>query len=209
MDHLGRLQVGLVDPSGIAAAESVATITRDMMLSDPKVQNLPATTASASVQFGLNHAVQDGLSAALDDAARAKYSARYATQQDSTAASGTAYATNKPLYHVSMSAAAPREVDVLASVPGTALPAVSLQGYVDEIVADRAPNLRVITVRLAGLELYSLKLGAVVTVVHPRFGMSAGIKARVMSIRVDLVEDAIDLTLLAQVTPDYSTAVHV
>lgn len=204
-DNLGQLTVGLLDPSGLAAATPTRTISANEPLDGVTCENVAPTVSRVNVSYAPNHTVQGGeLSSAISDELRTKYSSEYGAVQRSTAPTGTAYATNKPLYHLTMTEGAPKGASMNTST-FSSVSTAPLADYADEIVADRAPHLQVFRFAL-DLRAYDWNLGEVVRITYPRFGLDAGKNCRLVGVGVDLLGDRVDIELLAQTTPDYLTA---
>jgi hypothetical protein len=208
VNSAGLITCGLIDPSGIASATATRTLAEGDVLDGISVTNQRPTYSRVNVNYQRNYTVQaDGLFSSVSDANRTKYSQPYGAIQRSTAPSGTAYATNKPLYHKTMTEGAPQLVDAMDSTAFGSILTLSLGNYADEIVADRAPNLKVLTCD-TGIDKYDWALGDPVRVTYPRHGLNNGVNCRVIGRKVDLVAETVSLTLLAQITPDYTTASH-
>lgn len=199
---LGVITCGLLDVSGIAAA-SVDHELGALEIDDGiSIDTLPVTLGRANVKYNVNHTPQpDGLvDSVTDPDERALYAEPYGAIQRSTAPSGTAYSTNKPLYHKTMGEAAPEFALQMADYSyGTSNPA-PLGDYADEIVADHAPHISVITVRV-GIDKYDWQLGEIVELTYPRYGFDAGRNTRIVSREIDWIAETVTLGLLHQRTP--------
>jgi hypothetical protein len=101
----------------------------------------------------------------------------------------------------------PQVVDAMdANAFGTNI-TLTLGNYADEIVADRAPNLKVLTLD-TGIDKYDWPLGDVVQMAYPRHGLQHGVNCRLVGRKVDLVNEIVSLKLLTQVVPDTATTTH-
>lgn len=207
-NNVGTITAGLHDVTGLASASATRSLATSDILTRIVCRNVPPTISSVSINIDVNHTPQpDGLSDALTDEDRARYSAAFATVQKSTAPTGTAYSTNKPLYHRRMVEGAPRTYNLHTQPPHSSAPAKPIGDYANEIVADAAPHLRTIEVDCR-LDKYAWKLGEVVEVTYPRFGLDAGVNALIEAISTDLIGERVELLLLTQVAPDHLTASH-
>lgn len=207
-DRIGKITCGLVDVSGIAAATADRSLALGDLLADLAIENEPPGISRVNVEYGLNHTIQtDGLAETVDDEARRTYASRYRYTQRSSAPSGTAYATNKPLYHKTLVEGEPQpaaEMDSTRFGSDTALP---ISGYADELAADLGPMRQVIRARVP-LDFYDADLGDVLEITVPRYGLDAGENARIVGIEVDLTDEVIELEMVRQFTPDITTSAH-
>jgi hypothetical protein len=208
-DSAGKITCGLLDVSGIASATATRTLTA-AMVHEPGLSVVPRAPGygRVNVDYGRNYTVQaDGLAATVDPENMRLYAAPFTGALRSTAPSGTTYAGNKPLYHKTMAEEGPRaEVDISTTRYGldTALP---IGDYADEIVADQAPFVQEIGATV-GLEAYEWDLGEVVEITYPRFGLAAGVNARIVEVEVDLDAEAVAVVMLRQATPDTTTSAY-
>lgn len=205
-DNFGVMNYGLADPSGLSVAAADYTLAEVELIDGLSCQNVAPTISSVNVNYALNRTVQSDLLATVTDANRTRYGAPFGAVQVSTAPSGTAYATNKPLYHKTMTAGDPRDTSIDTSIPGNSTPA-PIANFSNEVVEDRRPHLRVLRGKV-GIDKYAWALGKVVTVTHSRFGLSAGVKCRVVGLNTDLVGETIDLTLLTYAAPQTAVGSH-
>ncbi|MBK8916380.1 MAG: hypothetical protein IPM64_17585 [Phycisphaerales bacterium] len=202
-----KITCGLMDVSGISTAPADFTLTdADLLNPGMTVENAAATTSRANVESGINHTIQaDGLAASVSEEMKRRLALRYGGVQRSTAPSGTAYATNKPAYHLTMVEGAPRPAAEMSSGAYGTDVVLPLENYADEIVADLAPWRQFISVACL-LDMYDVELGDVAEITYPRFGMNAGVKARVIAIEVDLTAGEVRLDLVRHAPPDVTTA---
>jgi hypothetical protein len=203
---LGQITCGLLDTSGLIAVTPTREFGYNDVMDNFGVENLAVTIGRADVLTGLNHTEQpSALSSVVTPANRARYGTKYAKTIRSAAPTGTAYATNKPVYHKTMTDAAPAAYGEISSTSlGGAGPFV-LTNYAQELVDDRAPHLKVITTS-SGIDKYDWKLGELVRVTHPRFGFALGQHMRLIATTVDLVGFKVSLQFFTQTTPKYLTA---
>lgn len=201
-DALGKLTFGMLDTSGLSAATPQYYL-REVDCDGLSCENLPPTIDRATLHYDLIRTVQtDGLSRLVTDENRMRYSSRYALTESSTAPSGTNYTGNPRLYHKTMTDGAPVEGSINTDIPGLS-GSGSVSGYANEIVADRAPHLKVLSTKVT-IDKYNWALGGVVQLTHSRFGFGSGVNCRIVGIGVDLVSETVDLRLLTQIAPAYT-----
>jgi hypothetical protein len=58
------------------------------------------------------------------------------------------------------------------------------------------------------LDKYALNPGDCVTLTYPRFGLAAGKRVRVISVQPRFSDQAVDLVLVRQATPDFLSTTH-
>lgn len=200
-DHAGVFRLVVIDPMTIGAAATdyeVSAIDGEL-----EVENLAPTAASVALGVERNWEVQaDGLLDGVSATARAQYSKQFQSQGNSTAPTGTAYATNWQLFHKTAVTGA-LEDTVLTKTSGFIISHYT--EIADAHLADKRPHLRLARIRI-GLEAYSWRLGQVVNLTRPRHGFAAGRKTRILGKRVDWLAGVVDLTLIARVAPDISTS---
>lgn len=208
ISRTGTLTCGLVDVSGIATATATRTLTTKNLKGDSElsVENEPVGIGRTSIQYNRNYTVQtDGLATSVSETNRRKYANAFGQVQRSADYSGTAYSTNKAFYHKTMVEGEPVPLgetsDYSFGLVGLTLTYPT--GIADEIVADALPHRQFITAR-ARLDFYDVELGEVVRVTYPRYGMSAGVNARVIGVELDLTAQQVDLDLVRQSTPNLS-----
>lgn len=206
-DNVGVITCGLLDLSHLSTELPTLTLSEGDVFPDGlSSENLVPGPSLAQVQVGLIAEVQtDGLAASVSDDARARWMRPYTSVVRSTAPSGTAYSTNKPLYHLTMVPAAPMPYAGMNSSSWGLDTAVVVGDAATEYVNDRLPHVRAIRGK-AGLGTYSWPLGGLVRATYPRHGLDAGVNCRVTSLDVDLIGESVAFELATHVAPDTTTA---
>jgi len=192
----GLLAVGKLDLANIDSETAIDTITDDDMLGDLSAENLPLPWGKINLE-GSPHVVTqtDGLFASLTASERSFYAQQFGTHVATTDPGTTGYLANWWDYHKS----------AIDSRPIETMRTVALQATCDEMTGLFRPWTRVHRCQV-GIDKYALNPGDCVTLTYPRYGLSAGKKCRVVSVNARLTERVVELVLVTQITPDYTTA---
>lgn len=206
-DRSGLITCGLVDVSGIDSATATRTIGGSSLAGQISVEVDLVGPGRASVQFSPNQTIQsDGLDGSVTQENRRRYATPFLEVQRTAAGSGTAYSTNPGLFHKTMVEAEPVSMAQLSTFLGyNSGITLGMGDIAAELVADAAPHRQFISVPCR-LDCYDVDLGAVVSLVYPRYGMAAGVNARVIGVTVDLSAGRVDLELVRRKSPDTTTA---
>lgn len=210
ISRLGKITCGLADVSGIAAATATRSLTRTNLSDGVEltVENEAVGIGRTSITYNRNYTVQtDGVATSVTEANRRIYANEFGAVQRSSDYSGTAYATNKAFYHRTMVEGEPKPLgetsDYAFGIIGITLAYPS--GIANTIVADAAPHRQFISAK-ARLDFFDAELGEVVRVTYPRYGMDAGVNARVIEVELDLTRGEVGLTLVRRRDPDVTTS---
>jgi hypothetical protein len=207
IDHDGVVRAGIMAPADIAGETATRTLTADQIDDQIQVENLPVQFGGASVGYALNSTTQaDGLATSLTETQRALYIRPHRSRVSVGAtfdAESSTYTGSWWAHHDGSRIA--REITALHNGQSS-LPVSKVGSEVArELVADQAPWRRVVSARV-GLEAFDWLIGDVVELTYPRYGMDGGRNFRLAGKVVDLDAQTIDLVLLTQTTPDYTTS---
>lgn len=195
----GVLRVGRLDLANIDSATPIDTITAGDVRSDPVCKNLPLQRGKVLVDYRKNWCVQtDGFAGSVPLEDRSKWSLDFQNRATSTDPAGTTYPDNWWDYHRSAIDSNPIE---LLCFTGTASAG---QTVADSLLALFKPWTRVFTCTV-GLDKYALNPGDCVRVTYPRHGLDSGKNFRVASVTTKATEQLVDLVLVTQATPDYTS----
>lgn len=202
----GLLSVGKLDLANLDGESAVETVAEDDIEGDPSCENLPLKFGKLLLDANRNVVVQaDGLSSSVSAANKSLYGQPHQLRVVTTDPAGDAYLANWWLYHKSAIDSAPLATS-LAQYATT--PADYAQTVCDDRTELFKPWTRVFRCAV-GLDKYGLNPGDCITVTYPRYGMYSGQKFRVMGVKTRISDRAIDLVLVRQNTPDYTTTSHV
>lgn len=198
-DHEGVFRAFRIDLSALAAASATRTLTRFDITGTPRLTNNREIVGTVALRSRKN---QQPLSfgeigGSVSVADRRELSAQYREAAESTAPSGTSYASNWQGFHKT---AIRREVGGAFAASGSNLIAAA-----DEILGDQKPHIRTVEVE-TDLRAYEWLLGEVVAFTYPRYGMSSGVNFRLIGVQTDLNADRCRLTLIARVSPAVTSA---
>lgn len=194
----GVLTAGRLDLANIDAAIAVDEIALADVLKDPAVERLGLQHGKVILDARRNVTVQgDGLAASVSAAGRSKWAQPFQTRVSTTDPGGTTYAANWWDYHRT----------AIDSRPIPTVLDTGAQVACDAITELFRPWTRVIRV-VTGLDKYALNPGDCVRFTYPRYGFGTGKNCRVAGVKTQLSEDRVELTLVTQVTPDYTTAAY-
>lgn len=192
----GVLTVGRLDLHNISGAAAVDEIDTDDLIEGGHIsaENLPLPWGKVVVDHTPNVVVQtDGLVTSVSAANRTLWGQKYQGRVSTTDPGTAGYLANWWDYHKSAIDSAPM-----------GLRATSSQFLVDDTTALFRPWTRVHRCTV-GIDHYALDPGDCVTVTYPRYGLESGAKCRVVSVRPQVSKRVVDLVLVRQVTPDYTT----
>lgn len=205
-DASGLITCGLIDVSGIAGATASHELDEaDVLEPGLEVENLPPGYARVNIENNLNHTVQgDGLLAGVGPEDLRIYASPYRSVGRSAAPSGTAYATNKPLYHKTMAEGGPvRQVDFTTNQYGNDVP-ILFGDYPGEIVADQAPMMQLVR-GARDVLAHDWDPGDIVAIDYSRYDLG-GVNGLLIEHELDLDRLEVRLTMLRQFTPDLTAA---
>lgn len=197
----GVLTVGRLDLANLDSASSIDTITTTDIEGDLACENLPLPWGKVVVDCQRNIVVQtDGLAGAVTAANRALWGQAFQTRASTTDPATATYLANWWDYHKSAIDSQP----IPTANVGTA---ATVQAVIDAITALFGPWTRAYRCTV-GVDKYALNPGDCITLTHPRFGLSAGKKVRVMAVKPRFSDGLCDLVMARKVTPDYTNATY-
>lgn len=195
----GVLTVGRLDLANLDSASSTGTINTHDMIGDPSCENLPLQWGKVVLDADRNVVVQtDGLAGAVTAANRSLWGQQFQTRVSTTDPAGATYLPNWWDYHKSAIDSKPMAAEIRGA-GGLA------QFVCDQITALFKPWTRLYSCAV-GIDKYALNPGDCITLTYPRYGLSAGAKVRVLSVKQRWTDRAVDLVMVRQVTPDYTSA---
>lgn len=201
-DESGVLKVGRLDLANLDAATPIDTIDVDDIFGDLACESLALNFGRTFVDTRKNWCVQtDGFAASVLLADRSKWSLNYQNRTMSTDPGTGGYVANWWDYHESAIDSKPI---VLPCFTGNATAALVVANGIASLFR---PWTRVHRCTV-GLDKYALNPGDCVLVTYPRYGLDAGKNCRVVSVRPRVSDRQVDLVLVRQATPDYTTGVH-
>lgn len=206
----GVLDVGKLDLPNLDAASAIDMIGSGDIIGDLSAENLTLSRGKITLDLDPNCTTQgDGLVDSVSAADRARWSGKFQTRVTTTDPGTTGYLANWWDYHKSAIDSAPVESSLTTqdAFNSSGTDAADAQDVVDEMTALFQPWTRVHRCTV-GLDKYALNPGDCVEVTYPRYGLDAGKNCRVISVRTDLNKRAVDLVLVRQAIPDYTTASH-
>lgn len=207
-DYDGVIRAGVMDLANLQAEVATRTLTGSDLLEELKIENLPIRFGGSSISTQRNWTVQpDGLVGTLSELVFALYRREFQSQVNDGNGFQAPSAAYLPYWWASHRTAIPLAMTSLISRQldaGAPFSTASTE-IAREAVEDCKPHRKALTVKV-GLGAYDWKLGEVVRLTHPRFGFSDGINTRIARRAVDPVAEVITLTLVTQVSPDYTTA---
>lgn len=197
-DSAGVLTVGKLALATLSAATPDDTIDSDRdIVGEVSAENLALPFGRVFIDDVKNVVVQtDGLAGAVSATNRAKWSKQFQYREQSTDPGTTGYLANWWDYHLTAIDSAPMPMNILS---GSTAATDTLGLF--------APWTRVHRCTV-GLHKYALNPGDCVTLTYPRYGLSAGKNCRVISVKPRVTDRVVDLVLVRQATPDYTTASH-
>lgn len=202
----GLLSVGKLDLTNLDSQSAIETVVEDDIEGDPSCENLPLKFGKLLLDANRNVVVQaDGLSSSVSAANKSLYGQQHQLRAVTTDPAGDGYVGNWWLYHKSAIDSAPLATS-LAQYSTT--PADYAQTICDARTELFKPWTRVFRCAV-GLDKYELNPGDCISVTYPRYGLDSGKKFRVMGVKTRISDRAIDLVLVRQNTPDYTTTSHV
>lgn len=207
----GVLTVGRLDLPNLDAATSVDTINiTDIDAGGLSCENLALPWGKVTLDTKRNVVVQtDGLAGSVSANDRSLWGQPYQLRVSTTDPGGTTYVANWWDYHKSATDSKPIEL----SVDNAGFPVSHIQDQCDAITQQFKPWTRVYRCTTF-LDKYFradgtlMNPGDCVTLTYPRFGLAAGKKVRIMSVRPRLSDGLLDLVMVRQVTPDYTSTSH-
>lgn len=203
-DLNGILNVGRLALESIDSATPVDTISYSDVLSDVNCENLALRSGRVIVNWRRNWCEQrESLAASVSQAKRAIWANRFQKQSMSTDPATSGYIANWWDYHKSAIDSNPIDLNCFAGVGATA----PGQTVADNMLALFRPWTRVFRFS-ASLDKYALNPGDCVTLTYPRYGCESGKNCRVVSVNTRLTDRVVDLVLVTQITPDYTSASH-
>jgi len=198
---VGRLELDKLDSGSFFGVVSIDTTTRDDIIGDLACENLPLQFGQVLMDYSRNNAVQsDGLAAAVSDANRSIFGLPYYFRLKTIDPVGTDYLNDWWNYHKTAIDSAPI---------GTGLTTNAVASPEAEFRRDMFKPWTRVARCTVGLNKYALNPGDCITLIYPRYSLSAGKLFRVMSIKTRASDRKVDLVLARQLTPDFSTASHV
>lgn len=202
----GVLTMGRLDLQNLDAATAIDTITSDDIEGDPSCENQPLPFGRIIYDATPNVVTQtDGLASSVAASDLSKWVQPYQVRVKTTDPAGTDYPNDWWNYHKTAIDSPPLETRLQHDGSH-----VTAQAACDERTELFRPWTRLFRCTV-GLDKYALNPGDCVTVTYPRYGLSAGKRFRVASVKSRLSSDerAVDLVLVRRTLPDYSTASYV
>jgi hypothetical protein len=202
----GVLTVGKLDLANLDGVSPIDAIDANDIDGTLECANLPLPWGRVVVDADVNVVQQtDGLVNSVSATNRSRWAQKFATRTTTTDPAGTDYAGNWWDYHKSAIDSAPIELACITGGNGS-VPA-NIQPECDAITALFRPWTRSYRCTV-GLDKYALNPGDCVTLTYPRFGLAAGKRVRVISVQPRFSDQAVDLVLVRQATPDFLSTTH-
>lgn len=202
-NEAGVLTVGRLDLANLDAATSTDTVDTTDVLGDLACENLPLPWGKVFLETDRNIVVQtDGLASSVTAANRSLWSQPFQYRRGTTDPGTSGYLANWWDYHKSASDSKPLGASITTPSGGDV---TFYQTVCNTITSLFKPWTRVYRCKV-GIDKYALNPGDCITLTYPRFGLDAGVKVRVMSVKPRFSERECDLVMVRQVTPDYTTA---
>jgi hypothetical protein len=206
----GVLEVGKLDVANLSAAVAVDTIGTGDILGDLSAENLPLPFGKVTIDLDPNVIAQgDGLVDSVSAEDRALWVNKHQTRVSTTDPGTATYLANRWDYHKSAIDSRPITSSLATqdAFNSSGTDSADAQTVVDEMTELFQPWTRVHR-GTVGLDKYARNPGDCITVTYPRYGLGAGVKCRVVSVRPRVSDRVVDLVLVRQATPDYTTASH-
>ncbi len=192
----GKLAVGKLDLFSLAGVATIDSIVEGDIEGDPSCENQPLQFGKIILDANRNVVTQtDGLASSVSAQNRSLWSQPYQVRVKTTDPYDLDYQNDWWGYHKTAIDSAPKETS-LFSVGGDA------QTLCDDRTNLFRPWTRVFRCTV-GIDKYALDPGDPVLVSYPRYGMSAGAKFRVVSVKMRLSARAIDLVLARYSPPSW------
>lgn len=196
----GVMRVGRLDLANLDSVEATGEVddARGDLLVDLACENMPLPWGKVNVNARRNVVVQtDGLSpdtTLLRAEDRSKYSQSHQIRVSTTDPGGLTYPENWWDYHASAIDSKPLDLEIDNGY----------QNACDEITDLFRPWTRLYRATV-GLDKCDFDPGDCVTLRYPRYGLEGGKKTRVLTVNTRLDDREVDLVLVRQETPDYTT----
>lgn len=196
-DHEGTFRAFRINLSALSGESASRTLTALDVTSPPVLTNAREIVGTVALLSQKNEQPLSlgEVGASVSVADRRELSAQYREAAESTAPSGTSYASNWQGFH---STAIRREASGAFAASGSDLVAAA-----DEILGDQKPHMRTVQLEM-DLRAYEWLLGEVVSLTYPRYGMSGGVKFRLVGVQTDLNKGRCAVTLIARIAPTTS-----
>lgn len=208
VDYDGVVRAGIMDLANLQSETAEHELVADDILGEVSCENLPIHYGGFMLNAARNWTVQpDGLATSLTEAALALYRREFRSQYNDGngfVAPSSAYlpnwwASHRTAIPVVRDSVVADQIDVGAPV------STADTEICTERIEDAKPWHKAVRVRV-GMIAYNWRLGSVVEFTFPRFGFDAGWNFRLAGRAVDFAAGEMVLTLLTQVTPDYTTS---
>lgn len=198
----GVLTVGRLDLANLDAATPIDDITAAAdVMGHLSADNMPLAWGKMSIDVTRNVVVQtDGLVDNVSAGDRSLWAQPFQLRSATTDLGFGGYLSRWWIYHKSAIDSKPQPLCLDVGI-------VVAQEVVDTMTDLFKPWTRVHRCTV-GLDKYALNPGDCVSVTYPRYGLDAGKNCRVISVRPRLSDRQVDLVLVRQAIPDYTTAVH-
>lgn len=196
----GGLSVSVLD---FATPDDTIDTGRDI-LSEVTAENMPLQWGKVTLDADRNVVVQnDGIASSVSAENRSLWGQQFQLRVSTTDPGTSGYVDNWWDYHKSAIDSPPIETGRSSIFSSSA----GIQSDCDGITDEFHPWTRVHRCTV-GLDKYDLDPGDCVTVTYPRYGLSSGKNCRVISVKPRVTERVVDLVLVRQATPDYTTSSH-
>lgn len=198
-DSDGILKVGRLALESLDSATPIASLIADNILGKLTVKALPLRMGRVIVDWHRNWSAQpDSLAASVSQSNRAIWGLKFQKRTTSTDPGGTTYVANWWDYDRSAIDSKPIELNC---VSGTG----AGQIIADGLMALFRPWTCAFSCTV-GIEWYDLNPGDCISLSYPRYGLDDGKKVRVISVSVNPLNRTVDLVMVRQETPDYTTS---
>lgn len=200
-DHAGTFRAFRLDLSSLSGQTATREVTALDVMEAPGLENERIVTGTVALLSRKNErALSYGeFAGAVTVADRRELAGQFRMASENTAPTGSGYSTNWQGFHRTASR---REVGGAIAASGASLTALA-----DEILGDLKPHRKTVSLEI-DLRAYEWRLGDVVRLTYPRYGLSAGVNFRLVGIETDLISERCSLRLLTRIAPDTSTASH-
>lgn len=194
-DHAGVLRAFRMDLSSLPTEAHDRELLQSDLTEHPSAENARQIVGTVAIRSQKNNTVSSygEMGTLVDVATRRQLAAEYRVLAESTAPTGTSYATNWQGFHRT---AVKKEVEG-AFAAGEA----DSQTMADEILGDLKPHIRTITCE-TDLRAYDWLLGDCVRLTHELYGCESGKNLRLIGIETDLNKFRCTLKLIARFEPN-------
>lgn len=200
-DHEGVFHCGRLNLSGLDSEAHAYSLSASDFKTAPSIENRAIVTGTVVINSQRNMVPlsygEIASSVGVDDA-RA-FAAQFREVRESTAPSGTAYSTNWQGFHLTAT-----RVEVAGAFQADS---TDITQRADDILADLKPHVKILRADV-DLRSYVWRLGSVVRVTYPRYGLDGGVNFRLAAIEPDIETETVKIALVTRIAPDITTAAY-